>query len=333
MKILVAAVIVLAVGGAAVLVPRTDGTPRAGRTYFVSPAGNDAWPGTRTRPWHSVARVNRAALGAGDKVLFAGGSTYAGELSPPRSGLSFASYGTGRANLRDGIWFAARDDLVFRNLAVDAGPSSDISAIESSSHGRGSTHITIVDCALTHVRVGINSANTGDADWSVSGTLVRFTRDSGVIVIGHDMTFARDTILDTGRDPAITYPKHGVYAKGPSLTFDHVTIERFSADGISLRYRNASVVHSTIAGGPIGIAWFQEDGRAGTTTIAHDAITDTTDSGIYVSPSDAAGPTRESFMIADNTVVPAQGNATDLNKTTGSLTLSDNAFTGPVRTP
>ncbi len=335
MKLLVlAAIVIAAAAAAAVVVPRTSGSPRSSATFYVSAAGDDLAAGTRARPWRTVARVDRAQLHAGDTVLFRGGSTFAGELIPPRSDLTFGSYGSGRANLRDGIWFAGMSGLTFRDLAVDGGSAaSSISAIGSSAHGNGSTHIRITGCLLTRVRVGINSANTADADWTIADTLVRYTRDSGVIIVGHDMTLLHDAILDTGQDRSITYPKHGIYAKGPSLTLDRVTIKRFSANGISLRYRNARVEHSMIASGPIGIAWFQEDSRAGTTTIADNDISGTRASGIYVSPSDAAGSTRESFVITGNTVVAKQGNAMDVNETTGHLTLQNNDFSGPVRTP
>jgi hypothetical protein len=147
-------------------------------------------------------------------------------------------------------------------------------------------------------------------------------------VLGHDLRFVRNTIEDTGRDASIDYGKHGVYAKGPHLTFLGNTIRRFSDDGVSLRYRDARVEGNTIGDGPIGVAWFQQDHAAGTTTIARNRISHTTVSGIYVSPSDEAGATRESFVVADNTVSAAAGNALDVEPTSGSLTIANNTFTG-----
>ena len=310
----------------------------AGTTYYVSPSGNDGAAGDASHPWRTVGHVDKATLQPGDTVLFQGGATFAdATLMPAQSGtasapITFGSFGTGKANLSGGIWFSQKSNLTFDGLAVDDGSSpGDLSAIQASASGSGSTAITIEHCAFTHVRIGVNSANTGDAGWKIDDTLIQYTRDSGAIVIGHDFTFSGNTILDTGQDASIAYGKHGVYAKGPGLTFVDNTIRRFSDDGISLRYHDATVVGNTISDGPIGVAWFQVDpGSGGTTTIAYNRITGTTSSGIYVSPSDAGGTTRESFVIADNTVKGASGNASDLSRTGGSLTLANNVFTGAV---
>src|SRR6266511_519906 len=46
-------------------------------TYYVSAAGNDNANGTSTSAaWKTIARVNKADLNAGDKVLFEGGKTF-----------------------------------------------------------------------------------------------------------------------------------------------------------------------------------------------------------------------------------------------------------------
>jgi hypothetical protein len=278
--------------------------------------------------------VNDAQLAPGDTVLFQGGATFSDQtLMPAASGVAgkpivFGSYGEGRANLTGGIWFSGKRWLSFEHLAVHPASPGDLSAIQGSVSGPGSTHVTIAYCAFTGVRIGVNSANTGDGWWTIEHDTIRDTRDSGAIVLGHDLRFVRNTIEDTGRDASIDYGKHGVYAKGPHLTFLGNTIRRFSDDGVSLRYRDARVEGNTIGDGPIGVAWFQQDHAAGTTTIARNRISHTTVSGIYVSPSDEAGATRESFVVADNTVSAAAGNALDVEPTSGSLTIANNTFTG-----
>src|SRR5947209_7688114 len=265
-------------------------------TYYVSPSGSDSNAGTSSSaPWRTVGHVNNAWLQPGDSVLFAGGQTFGdATLMPAQSGssgapITFGSFGSGQANLPQGIWFSAKSWLTFDNLKVDTGGSpGDLSAIQASSSGSGSTNIAIRNSSFLHVRIGINSANTGDANWTIQNNLIQYTRDSGSIVLGHDLVFANNTILDTGQDSTITYGKHGVYAKGPSLTFTGNVIRRFSADGLSLRYRNAVVERNAISDGPIGIGWFQQDASAGTTRIDYNRITATSNSGIYISPSDDA---------------------------------------------
>ena len=48
--------------------------------YYVSPAGSDSSPGTRSHPWQSLAKINATHLKAGDCVLLASGATFTGSL-------------------------------------------------------------------------------------------------------------------------------------------------------------------------------------------------------------------------------------------------------------
>src|ERR1051325_4810441 len=56
--------------------------PRRGVVYYIDGhGGNDENAGTsRKSAWKSMERVNRAALGPGDSVLFASGQTFEGRL-------------------------------------------------------------------------------------------------------------------------------------------------------------------------------------------------------------------------------------------------------------
>ena len=306
-------------------------------TFYVTPTGSDSASGLAvSSAWRTVGKVSNAPLQPGDIVLFQGGATFAGALLPGQSGtasapVTFGSFGGGQANIAGGIWFSQKSYLVFDGLQVDAGASpGDLSAIQASASGSGSAGIVVENCTLSHVRIGINSANPNDAGWTIRNTLIQSTRDSGAIILGHNFSFLGNTILDTGLDSSISYGKHGIYAKSPSITISGNVIRRFSADGLSLRYRNAVVQGNTISDGPIGIAWFQQDPSAGSSTVAYNKISNTSSSGIYVSPSDDAGATRESFVIANNTVVGSGGNGIDLNSTSGSLTLANNSIGGAI---
>ena len=51
-------------------------------TYYISPSGNDSNLGTSTgSPWKTIAAANGTAFNAGDKILFQGGATFAGDLT------------------------------------------------------------------------------------------------------------------------------------------------------------------------------------------------------------------------------------------------------------
>jgi hypothetical protein len=80
-----------------------------GSTYYVdSAAGIDSNNGTTLQtPWKTVAKVNAAALAAGDTVLFKRGGVWTESLAPAASGTSgnpiaFDAYGVGPAPLLTG---------------------------------------------------------------------------------------------------------------------------------------------------------------------------------------------------------------------------------------
>ncbi|MBB4661651.1 right-handed parallel beta-helix repeat-containing protein [Conexibacter arvalis] len=81
----------------------------AARTFHVSPDGDDRAAGTASEPWRSLARVNRARLRPGDRVLLRGGAEFRGQLrlGPDDAGargraVAIGSYGGGRATIRSG---------------------------------------------------------------------------------------------------------------------------------------------------------------------------------------------------------------------------------------
>lgn len=73
-----------------------------GRSFYVDPrGGDDAGPGTQSRPWRSLTRVSRADLEPGDVVRLRAARTHVGSLVLERSGSQAApirveKYGAGR---------------------------------------------------------------------------------------------------------------------------------------------------------------------------------------------------------------------------------------------
>ena len=63
-------------------------TTATAATYFVSPAGNDGNPGTKTAPWKTIGKAN-ATLKSGDTVVIQAG-TYAQNINPVNDGRAGA---------------------------------------------------------------------------------------------------------------------------------------------------------------------------------------------------------------------------------------------------
>jgi hypothetical protein len=290
--------------------------PAHARTFYVDPSGSDHRSGlSPARAWRTVKRVNRARLRPGDRVLMRGRATFANTLMPPASGgrgqpILFGSFGGGRARLPGGVWFRRRHDLAFDHLALfGAG---------LVGHGH---RVALTNSAIAHTRLGVVASGT---NWWIAGNRVRDVGDSGLILTGRLMAVTGNRIERTGRDRAIHYGKHGIYLKAADAQVSGNVIQGFVDNGISVRYRNSRIEGNQIAGGPIGIGWFQYDRRAGRSSWVSNSITDTTSAGIYVSKADRAGTTRESFVIRTNVLRPRSGRPLDLGQTLGSYDVLGN---------
>lgn len=93
---------------------------------------------------------------------------------------------------------------------------------------------------------------------------------------------------------------------------------------VSVRRHDSRIEDNEIDGGLVGISWFQEDSGTGTSRWRDNRISGTTDAGIYVSPSDAAGQTRESFVITGNVLSPTRGRHMNLAPSAGRYTVARN---------
>lgn len=308
--------------------PPAEGlTPITGTTYYVSATGSDSADGRSTATaWRTVGKANAAALQPGDGVLFEGGKSFSDRaLSPSRSGsasnrIVYGAYGTGKASLPKGVYLLSVDGLAFQNLSI----SGLDQAVLASGSGSGVSHVTLEHLAISDVAIAINSANAVDANWTIRNNSIARTGDSGMILFGERFTVTNNTISTTGTDGSIGYGKHAIYLKviDAQVTYNDITDP--GASGISVRYRNSVLEHNTIRGGEEGIAWYQYDAVAGTSYWRHNTISDTTGAGIYVSDSDRAGATRESFVISNNTLSKRSGVFTNLHKTSGTYSVFDN---------
>lgn len=306
---------------------RSEVSTRVPTIYFVSAHGDDSASGTRSRPWRTAGRVNRQRLNPGDRVLFHGRHTFADTpLKPsvsgePRRPIVFGSYGRGRASVAR-IYLNSVHHLRYQDLSI-RGASN---AVLASPYGAPVHHITLVRNRLVEARIGINSGHPGATDWTIRDNVISRTGDSGMLLQGDRFDIRCNVVTRTGLDPDVPYPKHGLYVKASNAVIVGNTIEDFSASGISVRARNSVIKYNTIAGGPVGVGWYQEDAIPGASYWRKNRISGTSVAGMVVTPSGAppGRTTRESFTITGNVIARRAGQDMRLAPTSGTYTIAHN---------
>jgi hypothetical protein len=290
--------------------------------YYFATAGNDA-AGTNSQatPWQTISKANGLTLAPGDSLLFKGGDTFSGTLTPS-SGVTVASYGTGRATItRNGdnaIALNVVDDVTINNLTLtttDTG-NTGTSGITIGFTGACSNILIINNVISSAKNAGIQlSAESSLCE--ISANTINGTGDSGIIAEGstHDINF--NTISNTGTNAALTYGKHGIYHKCYGTGRDSCarvsnnTISAFNdGSGISIRREwtrcyNNTIVETT---GSSPISFFQAGTATGTVFIYKNTITGVTsgNAGIYIGAADTtagATVTTADFVIVNNTIV------------------------------
>jgi hypothetical protein len=195
--------------------------------------------------------------------------------------------------------------------------------IASGVEGYGARHIRLVRNTISDVQIGVNSPNARDTAWQIADNRITRTGDSGLILQGADITVKRNRISDTGTDPRISYPKHGIYAKGPRLTMLRNRIKGFETEGISTRFRDAVIVGNVIEKGEGGVGYYADDPEPGRTAIRGNTIS-RVNYGIYLAPDGPAGLSRERFRILANTILTRGGPAIDAPASGGRVEASGN---------
>jgi hypothetical protein len=254
-------------------------------------------------------------LEPGDEVLFEGGATFTDEALMPGWGtgasgtagapIVFGSYGPGEAALTQGVWFDGEEHLSFRGLVLGTGTGDEGHGFQGNGNG-----IVVLGLRIEHVTLGINAAGNG---WTIVGNTIRDTGDSGMLLGykanaagdpagGSNYVVSRNTVSDTGLDPAIPYGTHGIYDKVADSLISENTISDFRDDGVSARYRDSTIYGNHISDGEIGLAWFQYDVSAGSSSWTGNVISDV-DTGIFVcSGQQGCLPPIESFHFEGNVI-------------------------------
>ena len=147
------------------------------KKIFVSSEGNDSNPGTITKPWKTLERVNQHSFSAGDSIFFSKNSNFSGGLVISDSGTNdslivLTSYGNGHAprfnnpdiNILNGNMVQIRGDyiivdgLYFHNgVSVTKEDTINARSIGAVYITLGADHNIVQNCEMFDCPVGVQS--------------------------------------------------------------------------------------------------------------------------------------------------------------------------------
>ncbi|MGW0881915.1 right-handed parallel beta-helix repeat-containing protein [Streptomyces sp. NPDC002671] len=179
--------------------------PRGGRTFYLSPDGDDTADGrTPQTAWHTLRRADAVRLKPGDRLLLRGGARFAGTLSigqgdagNARKPVVIDSYGTGRAAIAAvgtrGIEVHNTSGIVIRNLILTGNVKAfrkqdGISLVSDLPGRRKLPYIRVTDVDVSGFRNGIRMRGGADGsgfrDVVIRDCAVHNNQDAGVVTDG-----------------------------------------------------------------------------------------------------------------------------------------------------
>jgi hypothetical protein len=240
-------------------------------TYYISAAGNDANSGTSPAlAWATLAKVNSSSFGAGDSILFEGGSTFSGSISfdsatsgTPERPIIISSWGEGQAIISSGdatglkIYNTAGftiTDLIFRGSGRTQNKGSGIDFYMDLPTER-LAHILIERVEVEGyyffgILIGSWNGSGGYDDVTIKDALVHDNGQGGIF------TYAKAVLAH--RNIYIAHTKAYNNSGLPNRT-DHHTgsgIIVSGADGALVEYceaYNNGWLNAWNGGGPVGI--------------------------------------------------------------------------------
>ena len=308
-----------------VVVPTAFSRPSAPAAYYVSAQGDDANDGrSQQTAWRTLSNVANASLHPGDSVLLRGGDTFVGPLKTRSSGaegapILFSSYGTGRARVvgsadAAAVYLNSNRFVTFSKLDVSAPRSNCILA---SAYGTGASDVRFDDLRIHDCGdAGLSAGNVADARITLTNSTVANTQGCGLHFSGAGFRILGNEIRNTGLNASgsLTYPLHGIYARGPRPTIVDNRIVDFQTAGITIRSTGSDLERNTIVAlsrGRRGISYYQETDTKGTTRITDNTIDGVSIQGIAIDNGattsefgggQATASTSEAFVVSGNDI-------------------------------
>jgi len=185
------------------------GKKNQGTDYYISNTGNDSLAGTSPQEaWRTIARANAIDFESGDRILFAGGQIFSGEIvfTSEDSGtfnqpVTVTSYGSGRATINSGGSKAINAHncagIVITNLNFvgsgreDSAGDSGIYFYTDDATGRKLDFIRIDSIEVSgYHKAGIeigawHASNSGFRDVRITKATAHNNGDKGIVVWGY----------------------------------------------------------------------------------------------------------------------------------------------------
>ncbi|WP_225833534.1 right-handed parallel beta-helix repeat-containing protein [Streptomyces sp. NK08204] len=208
--------------------------PRGGRTFYLSPDGDDEADGrTLQTAWQTLRRVDAVRLKPGDRVLLRGGARFPGTLSigqgdagNARKPVVIESYGTGRAAIAavgsHGIEVHNTSGIVIRNLVLTGNVKAfrkqdGISLVSDLPGRRKLPYVRVTGVDVSGFRNGIRMhggpGGSGFRDVVLRDCTVHNNQEAGVVSDGpafdatapvyahEDITVSKVTAFRNDGDP------------------------------------------------------------------------------------------------------------------------------------
>lgn len=192
---------------------KTNEARAAGNTYYVDATdGLDTNDGlTPETAWQTVTKVNSASYLAGDTILFQRGESWSGTaIAPPRTSLTYGSYGTGNLPKLNSGYSHWRSSITLNDLWLN-----------SVAHSVG-TGLIINRCTISSTTKSGVTLTSGSA--TVNNSVLASSLWQGVQTSGTGTVAISNSIVIANRLGAFS-------AGGAAITYDHCLI---SGNGTSV---------------------------------------------------------------------------------------------------
>jgi hypothetical protein len=126
--------------------------PTTDKSYYVSPNGNDANPGTKEKPFRTLEKINEIVLNPGESIYLEGGKTFTGtlildtnDIGSFNKPIKISSYGNGNPTIEGN----KREAVIIKSNYFQF---SNINAIGAGYKNGNETHgISILNSAGGHI--------------------------------------------------------------------------------------------------------------------------------------------------------------------------------------